>query len=302
MKVIKITPRGYCKGVVRAIQLVKDARKSYPGPIYVLGMIVHNSFVSDALYQLGVTSLDTSAKTKEQWIDSLHHGLLVFTAHGISPKIKQRAIDRGLEVLDASCADVLKTQELIHKYRSDGYDVIYIGKKGHPEAQAMQNDDEHIHLVETSEDIALLNIASPDILVTNQTTMSILDIASLIEEIRIRFPNAVVWEEVCDATRVRQQAVIAMKEANVLIVVGDRLSNNSNRLHSINPNIQKRYMIESLAELNPAWLHDDDVVAVTSGASTPTYITAQVIEYLEQFKENDPATHHKPALDMNKIL
>lgn len=302
MKVIKITPRGYCKGVVRAIQLVKEARTSYPGPIYVLGMIVHNSFVSDALHQLGVISLDTSKKTKEEWIDSLDHGLLVFTAHGISPKIKQRAIDRGLDVLDASCADVLKTQDLIHKYREDGYDVIYIGKKGHPEAEAMQNNDAHIHLVEAKEDIARLHLTTPKILVTNQTTMSILDIASLIEEIQVKYPHANVYEEVCNATRVRQQAVLEMKDANVLIVVGDRKSNNSTRLHSINPNMERRYMIESLDQLDPSWFHDDDVVAVTSGASTPTYITAQVIEYLEQFKEHDASTHHKPEVDMNKIL
>lgn len=302
MKVIKLTPRGYCKGVVRAIQLVKDARKSYPGPIYVLGMIVHNSFVTKALKNLGVETLDTTNANKEELIDSIPGGLLVFTAHGISARLKQRAIDRGLDVLDATCFDVSNTQQLIADYREKGYEIIFIGKQGHPESEAMKANDSAIHIVETVADIEALSISRHLIAVTNQTTMSILDVAHLMNQIQLRYPHAVFCEEVCTATRVRQEAVLKEAQASALLIVGDPKSNNSTRLHHINQNIPKRYMIQSIEELCMSWFAPDDIIAVSSGASTPTYITNQIIQYLEQYQYEDPSTHPKPQIDLTQIL
>ncbi len=302
MKVIKLTPRGYCKGVVRAIQLVKDARKSYPGPVYVLGMIVHNSFVTKALTHLGIETLDTAKASKEELIDSIPHGLLVFTAHGISAQLKQRAIDRGLDVLDATCFDVSSTQHLITAYREKGYEIIFIGKQGHPESEAMKANDPAIHIVENKADIEALTLTHDLIAVTNQTTMSILDVAHLMREIQQRYPHAVFCEEVCTATRVRQEAVLQETEASVLLIVGDPKSNNSTRLHHINQHIPRRYMVESIEELSMSWFMPDDVIAISSGASTPTYITNQIIQYLEQYRFDDPSTHQKPSIDLTQIL
>lgn len=302
MKVLKVVPRGYCKGVVQAINAVKEARTNYSGNIYILGMIVHNSFVKEALEAYHIISLDTSKKSKEQYLEEINDGMVIFTAHGTSQKLIEKAQEKGLLYVDACCSDVTRTHDTIQSYEERGYTTLYIGKKNHPEAEAVLANFKNVHLVQNSDDVDNIPTSLTKIMITNQTTMSIHDVKKLMEYIVKKFPKAEYINEICDATRIRQEAVAALKDVNVLLVVGDPLSNNSNKLLQINTTIPKKHMIGSVSDIDINWFENDDVVAITSGASTPTYITNQVIEYMEQLDLNNPTTYPLPKVDISKIL
>jgi 4-hydroxy-3-methylbut-2-enyl diphosphate reductase len=294
MKVIKIAPRGYCYGVVDAMVVAKRAAedKSLPRPVYILGMIVHNQHVVDAFREEGVITLDGADRLS--LLETINEGTVIFTAHGVSPEVKQRARERGLTVIDATCPDVTKTHDLIKERVADGYEIVYIGRKGHPEPEgAIGVAPAHVHLVDKAEDVDKLNIATDKIAITNQTTMSLWDIAELIEEVKQKYPNAEVYNEICNATQTRQQAVAEQaRNADLCIVVGDPRSNNSNRLAQVSIEIAHTpaYRVADVTELRPEWLEGIDTVAVTAGASTPTAITKEVIQYLEQFDPEKRAT------------
>jgi 4-hydroxy-3-methylbut-2-enyl diphosphate reductase len=307
MDVIKIAPRGYCYGVVDAMVIAKNAAldKSLPRPIYILGMIVHNKHVTDAFEEDGIITLD--GKNRLEILEQVDHGTVVFTAHGVSPEVRKIAKDKGLVTLDATCPDVTKTHDLIREKEAQGYHVIYIGKKGHPEPEgAVGVAPDIVHLVETLEDVEQLTIQNEKIIVTNQTTMSQWDVADIMEKVQEKFPHVEIHREICLATQVRQEAVAEQaKEADLTIVVGDPKSNNSNRLAQVSEQIAgtKAYRISDLSELKLEWLKDVKIVAVTAGASTPTPITKKVIQFLEQYNPEDESTwnleHHIP---LSKIL
>ncbi|HEY8346467.1 MAG TPA: 4-hydroxy-3-methylbut-2-enyl diphosphate reductase [Symbiobacteriaceae bacterium] len=289
MEVIRITPRGYCHGVVGAIQLVKRVAQdpSTPRPIYILGQIVHNRHVVEELDRMGVITLD--GDNRLALLEQVESGTVVFTAHGVSPAVKVRAREKGLHVVDATCPDVTKTHKLIEELVSQGYEVIYIGKKGHPEPEgAVGVAPGKVHLIENEEDLAQLDFPpGQKLAVTNQTTLSQWDIQSLVEKVKQRFPDAVVYNEICLATQLRQEAVARMApEADLVIVVGDKRSNNSNRLVQVAREVAGReaYLVGTVEEINPEWLKGRRKVAVTSGASTPTQITREVIQWLENYE------------------
>lgn len=287
MRVIKITPRGYCYGVVDAMVLAKRAAddKRLPRPIYILGMIVHNSHVVDAFTREGVITLD--GPDRLALLEQVESGTVIFTAHGVSPVVKERALARGLHVIDATCPDVTKTHDLIREKVAAGYDIVYIGRKGHPEPEGAAGVAPHaVHLVDTMADVAALALDNPRIAVTNQTTMSQWDTAALMAAVKEKYPMAEIHNEICMATQTRQQAVAEQaKDAQLCIVVGDPRSNNSNRLAQVSEEIAgiRAYRIADVLELQVDWLHDIQTVAVTSGASTPTAITNEVVHFLEQF-------------------
>lgn len=294
MDVIKISPRGYCYGVVDAMALAMQTAKNLdlPRPIYILGMIVHNAHVTDYFEKEGVITLD--GPNRLEILEKVDKGTVIFTAHGVSPEVRRRARDKGLTVVDATCPDVTKTHDLIREKTAEGYTIIYIGKKGHPEPEgAVGVAPDRVHLIEKTEDIDKLDVASERILITNQTTMSQWDIKHIMNRLLERFPRAEIHNEICLATQVRQEAVAEQaKDADLVIVVGDPRSNNSNRLAQVSEEIAgvKAYRIADLSELNPEWLKPVRRVGVTSGASTPTPITKEVIAYLEQYDAADPAT------------
>ncbi|WP_062198661.1 4-hydroxy-3-methylbut-2-enyl diphosphate reductase [Massilibacterium senegalense] len=307
MEVIKISPRGYCYGVVDAMVIASQAaqNKDYPRPIYILGMIVHNHHVTDAFTDEGIITLD--GRDRLALLDEIDHGTVIFTAHGVSPEVRQKAKNKGLTIVDATCPDVTKTHDLIREKKQEGYHIIYIGKKGHPEPEgAVGIAPDIVHLVQTEEDIKALNFESNKIIVTNQTTMSQWDVAHLMNAIKCRYPHAEIHNEICLATQLRQEAVANQaKKADLTIVVGDPRSNNSNRLAQVSEEIAgtKSYRISDLSELKLEWLNEVQKVAVTSGASTPTPITKEVIAFLEQYDPNDESTwtiERKVTLD--KIL
>lgn len=307
MEIVKIAPRGYCYGVVDAMIIARNAAldKTLPRPIYILGMIVHNKHVTDAFEEEGIITLD--GPNRLEILDQIESGTVIFTAHGVSPEVKRRAKEKGLTTIDATCPDVTKTHDLIREKKEEGYHVIYIGKKGHPEPEgALGIAPDIVHLIEKEEEIDVLDIPTDKILVTNQTTMSQWDVQHLMKKIQERYPTAEFHKEICLATQVRQEAVAQQAgQAELTIVVGDPKSNNSNRLAQVSAEIAgtKAYRISDVSEIQLEWLQGINRVAVTAGASTPTPITKEVIAFLEQYDSGNPDTwERKRQVPLNKIL
>ena len=307
MEVIKIAPRGYCYGVVDAMVIAQNASKdpNLPRPIYILGMIVHNTHVTEAFKDQGIVTLD--GKNRLDILEGITEGTVIFTAHGVSPEVKERAKDKGLTVLDATCPDVTNTHNLIRDRVSDGYEVIYIGKKGHPEPEgAVGVAPGKVHLVQTEEDVEQLSVEHDKLLVTNQTTMSQWDVYDVMEEIKEKYPHVDLHQEICMATQVRQEAVAEQaKDADLTLVVGDPRSNNSNRLAQVSKEIAgtEAYRIADVTEIQLEWLQGVEKVAVTAGASTPTPITKEVIKFIEQYDtENEDTWIRESKVEQKKIL
>jgi len=307
MEVLKITPRGYCYGVVDAMVLARQAAQNLdlPRPIYILGMIVHNSHVTQSFEDEGIITLD--GPNRMEILSQVESGTVIFTAHGVSPEVRKLAREKGLTTVDATCPDVTKTHVLIKEKVSEGYEVVYIGKKGHPEPEgAIGVAPDKVHLIEKEEEIADLHLTSDRIVITNQTTMSQWDIKHIMKKLLEKYPGAEVHNEICLATQMRQQAVAEQaSQADLVIVVGDPRSNNSNRLAQVSEEIAgvTAYRISDVSEIKLEWLQGISKVAVTSGASTPTPITKEVINYLEQYNPNDPSTWEiVRTVNMQKLL
>ncbi len=294
MNVTKISPRGYCYGVVDAMVIARNAAldKTLPRPIFILGMIVHNKHVTDAFEDDGIITLD--GPNRMEILEKVDTGTVIFTAHGVSPQVRELAEEKGLTVLDATCPDVTVTHDLIREKQKEGYHVIYIGKKGHPEPEgAMGIAPEIVHLVEKPEEVDELSIDSERIIITNQTTMSQWDVQEIMERSMERYPHAVIHNEICNATQVRQEAVAQQAgDTDLLLVVGDPKSNNSNRLAQVSIEVAgtPAYRIADVSEIELEWLQGVETVGVTAGASTPTPITKEVIRFLDQYDSENPET------------
>ncbi|WP_192701240.1 4-hydroxy-3-methylbut-2-enyl diphosphate reductase [Paenibacillus sp. OAS669] len=308
MDVIKISPRGYCYGVVDAMALAMQTAKNLdlPRPVFILGMIVHNSHVTDYFDKEGVITLD--GPNRLDILKQVDKGTVIFTAHGVSPEVRQLAREKGLTVVDATCPDVTKTHDLIKEKTAEGYHIIYIGKKGHPEPEgAIGVAPDQVHLIERLDEIDRLELDnSARIIITNQTTMSQWDIKHIMNGLLEKFPKAEIHNEICLATQVRQEAVAEQaKDADLVLVVGDPRSNNSNRLAQVAEEIAgvKAYRIGDITEIKREWLEPVRRVAVTSGASTPTPITKEVINYLEQLDPQvESSWEIKRTINMNKLI
>ncbi|SER08873.1 4-hydroxy-3-methylbut-2-enyl diphosphate reductase [Piscibacillus halophilus] len=310
MEVIKIAPRGYCYGVVDAMVIASNAAKdpNLPRPIYILGMIVHNSHVTNAFKEEGIVTLDQKGKSRLELLKDINEGTVIFTAHGVSPEVKEIAENKGLTVLDATCPDVTRTHDLIREKVAEGYEVVYIGKKRHPEPEgAVGVAPDHVHLITTEEDAEQLSFNKhTKIIVTNQTTMSQWDVYDVMQKVKELYPQTEMVQEICMATQVRQEAVAEQaKEADLTLVVGDPMSNNSNRLAQVSKQIAgtEAYRIANVSEIDLSWLEGVEKVAVTAGASTPTPITKEVIKFIENFDPDNEATWERETQVTNgKIL
>ncbi len=307
MEVVKISPRGYCYGVVDAMVLALQTARNLdlPRPIYILGMIVHNSHVTTSFEEEGIITLE--GENRLEILDKVESGTVIFTAHGVSPEVRKRARAKGLTVVDATCPDVTKTHDLIREKVAEGYEIIYIGKKAHPEPEgAIGIAPDHVYLIEREEDIQLLNLDTENIVITNQTTMSQWDIRHLISKLIERYPKAEIHNEICLATQVRQEAVAEQaKQTDLVIVVGDPRSNNSNRLAQVSEEIAgvQAYRVSDVSEIKQEWLVGKKKIGVTSGASTPTPLTREVIQYLEQYDPENQTTHEPlRTVNMKKLL
>lgn len=283
MEVLKITPRGYCHGVVDAFRIAKRVRESNPGPVHMLGQLVHNTHATEDLQAQGIALVDPPNRLAG--LEQISEGTVIFTAHGVSPQVRARAAELGLNAVDATCSDVTRTHDLVRDLAARGFDVIYIGRHGHPEPEGVEGEAPgRVHVVQTAEDVAGLEVDNPRIAVTCQTTLSMWDTEELIDAVRARYPDAEVHNEICRATQERQEAAVrAAAEVDVVIVVGSPRSSNSNRLAEVVRELGHKpaYMVDGPEQIDPEWLRGARRVGVTSGASTPTHITRSVVTYLE---------------------
>ena len=283
MEVIKITPRGYCHGVVDAFRIAKRVREETEGPVHMLGMLVHNTHATDDLQQQGIALVDQPDRL--QGLDHIKEGTVIFTAHGVSPQVKQRAVELGLKPVDATCSDVVRTHELVADLARNGYEVVYIGRKGHPEPEGVVGEAPgKVHLVQDPADIEALELQGDRVAVTCQTTLSVWDTEDLIGRVKARYPNAEVHNEICRATQERQEAAVeASKLVDLVIVVGSPRSSNSLRLVEVVKKLggKPAYLVDRMEDLDMEWFRGARKVGVTSGASTPTQLTRRVIEHIE---------------------
>lgn len=304
MKIIDLKPRGYCKGVVRAIHLAKKTREQHPeSPISILGSLVHNKYIVQALKDKGIKTVYDPLKSRLELLDEINEGIVIFSAHGVSQEVKEAAHMKGLTVIDATCEDVQSTHDLIEQAKEKDSEVIYIGKMNHPESLAVIESFDNIHFVTNLSDINQLEVDdTKPILVTNQTTLSTLEIQGLINKIIERYPSAEINNEICFATRVRQEAIIKSQDLDALIVVGDPTSNNTAMLARIGENqgIGHIFRIETLHDLDLTKLKRDWTIGITSGASTPNYLTNMVVDYLKELNIDNPSPY--PEIDYTRIL
>lgn len=290
MEVIKITPQGFCKGVIKALKIVNDAAcdKSIPKPIYVLGKIIHNKHVINDLNKLGVITVDEGNKTRLELLDKIDFGTVIFSAHGISDAVYEKAKAKNLNIIDASCEDVLLVHKLIKEHLQMGYDIFYIGTKNHPESEGVLGIDDKIHLLTTPDDLDSLSISNDKIYVSNQTTLSEYDISKIATKIKKLYPQALISNNICNATTARQNALIKQEKVDLCIIVGDKESSNTKKLAYVSETFSKNktILVESLEQLKKYDLSHLKKVSVSSGASTPKKITDEIIEYLKGIKQD----------------
>ena len=280
-EILLAQPRGFCAGVDRAIEIVERALKQFGAPIYVRHEIVHNAYVVEDLRNKGAIFIEE--------LDDVPAGnTLVFSAHGVSKAVRLEAEARGLSIFDATCPLVTKVHVEVAKMRKQGCEIIMIGHDGHPEVEGtMGQAEEGMHLVETVEDVAKLQVRNPEQLAyVSQTTLSVDDTAEIIEALKVRFPNIIEPKkgDICYATTNRQEAVkFLAPQVEVVIVVGSPNSSNSNRLREV---AEKKgtpaYMVDNASKIDPAWIEGKKRIGVTAGASAPEVLVQAVIDRLKE--------------------
>jgi 4-hydroxy-3-methylbut-2-enyl diphosphate reductase len=280
-EILLAQPRGFCAGVDRAIEIVERALQQFGAPIYVRHEIVHNKFVVEDLRNKGAIFIED--------LDDVPAGnTLVFSAHGVSKAVRQEAESRGLKIFDATCPLVTKVHVEVSKMRKQGAEIVMIGHDGHPEVEGtMGQADEGMHLVETVEDVARLQVANPDLLAyVSQTTLSVDDTAEIIAALKTRFPNIMEPKkgDICYATTNRQEAVKFMApQVEVVIVVGSPNSSNSNRLRELADKLgTPAYMIDQADMIDPQWIAGKKRIGLTAGASAPEVLVQAVIDRLKE--------------------
>ena len=269
-------PRGFCAGVVRAIDVLDLVLDREPPPIYVFHEIVHNRHVVDGFRARGAIFVDDVAEVPEG-------SRIVFSAHGVSPAVVEEAERRRLRVIDTTCPLVTKVHLETKNAVKLGYDVLLVGHRGHDETVGTYGEaPDRTQIVETPEEAAAVEVERPVFVVT-QTTLSVNDTADVIDEIRDRYPDAEVRNDICYATTNRQFAVRKVAErADLMLVVGSRNSSNSMRLREVAEDAGVRaYRVDGLDEIDPAWYEGVDVVGLTSGASVPDVLLDPIIEDLK---------------------
>ncbi len=281
MHVLLANPRGFCAGVDRAIEIVERAITLHGAPIYVRHEVVHNTFVVDDLRRKGAVFVEELAEVPLG-------GFVVFSAHGVSQAIRQEATTRGFRIFDATCPLVTKVHVEVVKMHSKRRAIVVIGHAGHPEIEGtMGQVDGQMHLVESVDDVAGLQVKDPDHLsFVTQTTLSVDDAGAIIGALRKRFPliDGPKQDDICYATQNRQDAVKELAaQCDVVIVVGSPNSSNSNRLREVAANRGvDAYMVDQVADLNPEWVAGKHRVGITAGASAPEVLVQAVVQRLKE--------------------
>ena len=284
MNVSLIKPQGFCSGVTKAVSIAKQAKKENPNKaIYILGMLAHNKTLIDDLTKEGFITLSDNNEIES--INSLKKGdVLVFTAHGHDEKVEDLARSKGIIVYDATCFKVKSNLEKIKKEITDGHQVIYIGQKGHKETNAALAVSDKVSLYDTKLLINYYLITDKNPYVINQTTLNFYELSKYHNDILDHIPGARIEQEICAATRLRQEAVTKIDpDTDLIIVVGSQKSSNSNKLFDIAKSTFKSatvIMVNDLDELKALDIRGKEKAAVVSGASTPKYIVDDIYNYL----------------------
>jgi len=278
VEVVLAAPRGFCAGVVRAIDIVHLAIQRYGAPVYVRHEIVHNKYVVESLRKRGAEFVED--------VDDVPDGsTLIFSAHGVAPDVVMHAQTRGLRVIDATCPLVTKVHLESAKYAGDGYSIVVIGHAGHPEViGTMGQSPSASHLVSTVEDVEDLDLPNADqVVALTQTTLSVDDTRDIMDALKAKYPNMRARNDICYATTNRQTAVKELAtQVDVVLVIGAKNSSNCNRLREVAEEAGiPSYLIDDASQIDPAWLAGAERIGVSSGASTPEVLVEQVIDYLK---------------------
>ncbi|MDQ4038504.1 MAG: 4-hydroxy-3-methylbut-2-enyl diphosphate reductase [Actinomycetota bacterium] len=281
-RVLLADPRGYCAGVDRAVVAVEKALESHGAPVYVRKQIVHNVHVVRTLEERGAVFVEETAEVPEG-------ALLVFSAHGVSPAVRQEAKARRLRTIDATCPLVTKVHKEATRFARDGYDILLIGHRGHEEVEGTTGEaPEHIHVVDGPQDIATVTVRDPERVVwLSQTTLSVDETLETVDRLQERFPglSPPPSDDICYATQNRQQAVKKMAgDCDLVLVVGSPNSSNSVRLVEVAlaAGATASYLVDFADQIDEAWLTGVDTVGVTSGASVPEILVQDVLAWLAE--------------------
>jgi 4-hydroxy-3-methylbut-2-en-1-yl diphosphate reductase len=283
---LRVRPRGFCAGVVRAVDIVELALEAYGAPVYVHHEIVHNTYVVEQLRRRGAIFVEA--------IDEVPHGaVLVFSAHGVPPTVRQEAKDRSLRVIDATCPLVTKVHFEALKFAREKRTIILIGHKDHQEIVGTSGEaPDRTLVVDSIAAVNALRVEDPERLAfLTQTTLSLYDTQEIVARLRQRFPKIIgpASDDICYATQNRQEAVEQVaKDVDLILVVGSQNSSNSNRLVELAERLNvKAKLIDSAADIDPTWLDDVRRIGLTAGASAPEVLVEQVSERLAQFGFTD---------------
>jgi 4-hydroxy-3-methylbut-2-en-1-yl diphosphate reductase len=279
-RILLLKPRGFCAGVVRAIDIVRIALETFGAPIYVRKEIVHNSYVVNDLAQKGAIFVNE--------LDEVPEGArVIYSAHGVSPAVRARAKERGLKVIDATCPLVTKVHVEAIKFAKQGYSLILVGHRDHEEVEGTQGEAPDVtQVVSTAQEVESLVVPDPNkVAYLTQTTLSLDEAGTMIEALKKKFPNIMGphAQDICYATENRQTAVKNVAHgADVVLVVGSRNSSNSNRLVEVSRNLgTSSYLIDKADDIQPEWLEDAATVAITAGASAPEILVRDVVRFLQ---------------------
>jgi len=284
-------PRGFCAGVDRAIDIVNRALEIFGAPIYVRHEVVHNKFVVEDLRSRGAIFVEELEEVPDDCI-------VIFSAHGVSQAVRKEAGRRGLKVFDATCPLVTKVHIEVSRYSDDGSECVLIGHCGHPEVEGTMGQYDRsaggdIYLVEDEEQASNLVVRNPERLYyVTQTTLSVDDTAKVIDALRRRFPHiqGPRKDDICYATQNRQDAVKQLAaECDLVLVVGSPNSSNSNRLRELAERMgAEAYLLDSVEDIDPAWLQGKSRIGVTAGASAPEVLVAAVVQGLRDLGASAP--------------
>lgn len=276
------SPRGYCAGVDRAVVTVEKALEHFGAPVYMRKQIVHNRHVVEVLEERGAVFVDELTEVPEG-------SLVVFSAHGVSPAVRQQAVERNLRTIDATCPLVTKVHAEARRFAADDYEILLIGHEGHEEVEGTAGEaPEHITLVQDAGEAADVEVRDPTKMVwLSQTTLSVDETMQTVTKLRERFPGLQdpPSDDICYATQNRQVAVKEVApQADLLIVVGSANSSNSVRLVEVglDAGAKAAYRVDNASEIDEAWLDGVQTVGVTSGASVPESLVRGVIDYLAE--------------------
>jgi len=301
MRIILASPRGFCAGVDRAIDVVELALQRFGAPVYVRHEIVHNRHVVEDLRAKGAIFVEDPSVVPEG-------SLLIYSAHGVSPAVREAAVAHGLRTIDATCPLVTKVHLEATRHAREDFEIIMVGHAGHVEVEGtMGQAPEHMHLVETVEDVQRLQVRNPERLAcVTQTTLSVDDTADVMAALKERFPAIELprKDDICYATQNRQNAVKQLAdEAQLVIVVGAPTSSNSNRLVEIAQKVGvAAHLVEDAGDLRKEWLDGVACIAVTAGASAPELLVEGVVERLRELSGGDAAVEPAPHVDEGVVF